>query len=85
MIENMKATKRFLLTLAAVLGMMGAWAEGTDEVTVTQTANNNEWTLQMPASDVELEVVYYTEEELDQEAADAVVTLFDALPGHHRG
>ncbi len=55
----MKATKRFLLTLAAILGMTGVWAQDADEVAVTKTANNNEWTLTMPASDVELQVEYY--------------------------
>ena len=55
----MKATKRFLLTLAAILGMTGAWAQDADEVAVTKTANNNEWTLTMPASNVELQVEYY--------------------------
>ena len=54
----MKATKRFLLTLAAILGMTGAWAQDADEVAVTKTANNNEWTLTMPASNVELQVEY---------------------------
>ena len=39
--------------------MTGAWAQDTDEVAVTKTANNNEWTLTMPASDVELQVEYY--------------------------
>ena len=58
----MKTKKRFLLTLAAIFGMTGAWAQGTDDaVAVTKTANNNEWTLTMPASDVELEVEYYDE------------------------
>ena len=56
----MKTTKRFLLTLAAILGMTGAWAQDAEEVTVTKTANNNEWTLTMPASDVELQVEYET-------------------------
>jgi ABC-type sugar transport system substrate-binding protein len=55
----MKTTKRFLLTLAAILGMTGAWAQDADEVAVTKTANNNEWTLTMPAGNVELEVEYY--------------------------
>ena len=54
----MKHTKRFLLTLAAMIGMTGAWAQ--DEVTVNTTANANEWTLQMPDADVELEVEYFT-------------------------
>lgn len=56
----MKATKRFLLTLAAILGMTGAWAQDADEVAVTKTANNNEWTLTMPESNVELQVEYET-------------------------
>ena len=34
----MKTTKRFILTLAAILAMTGAWA------------NNNEWTLTMPSA-----------------------------------
>lgn len=54
----MKATKRFLLTLAAILGMTGAWAQDAEIVTVTKTANNNEWTLTMPESNVELEIEY---------------------------
>lgn len=56
----MKTTKRFILTLAAILGMTGAWAQDAEEVTVTKTANDNEWTLTMPASDVELQVEYET-------------------------
>ena len=56
----MKTTKRLILTLAAILGMTGAWAQDADEVAVTKTANNNEWTLTMPASDVELQVEYET-------------------------
>lgn len=35
----MKATKRFLLTLAAILGMTGAMAQDADVVAVTPTAN----------------------------------------------
>jgi hypothetical protein len=34
-------------------------AQDADEVAVIKTANNNEWTLTMPASDVELQVEYY--------------------------
>ena len=59
----MKVTKRFLLTLAAVIGMMGVWAEVNDtgdEVPVTATGNTNEWTLTMPTSNVEVEVEYDT-------------------------
>ena len=55
----MKTAKRFILTLAAIFGMTGAWAQDAEEVTVTKTANKNEWTLTMPASDVELQVEYY--------------------------
>lgn len=56
----MKTTKRLILTLAAILGMTGAWAQDAEEVAVSKTANNNEWTLTMPASDVELQVEYET-------------------------
>ena len=60
----MKTTKRFILTLAAILGMTGAWAQDAEEVTVTKTANNNEWTLTMPANGIELQVEYYAESNL---------------------
>ena len=66
----MKTTKRFLLTLAAMIGMTGAWAEDTDEVAVTKTANNNEWTLTMPEGNVELEVEYYASTPFDLTLAD---------------
>ena len=66
----MKITKRFILTLAAILGMTGAWAQDADEVAVTKTANNNEWTLTMPASDVELQVEYYATTPFDLTLAD---------------
>ena len=59
----MKTTKRFLLTLAlAFTGVLASWAQ--DEVTLTPTANANEWTFEMPDANVELEVTYYTDEEL---------------------
>ena len=55
----MKTTKRFLLTLAAMIGMTGAWAQAPDEeVAVTKSADN-QWTLTMPEGNVELEVEYY--------------------------
>lgn len=57
----MKTTKRLILTLVAILGMTGAWAQDAEEVAVSKTANNNEWTLTMPAFDVELQVEYYDE------------------------
>lgn len=53
--------KAKVLSILALLltAVTGAWAQDADEVAVTKTANNNEWTLTMPASDVELEVEYY--------------------------
>ena len=75
----MKHTKRFLLTLAlAFTGVLASWAQ--DEVTVNPTANANEWTLEMPDADVELEVTYYTDEELaemEEAAFTAGVELTD--------
>ena len=44
-----------------IIAVTSAWAQ--DEVTVAPTANANEWTLEMPDADVELEVTYYTDEE----------------------
>ena len=44
-----------------IIAVTSAWAQ--DEVTVNPTANANEWTLEMPDADVELEVTYYTDEE----------------------
>lgn len=79
----MKITKRYLLTLAlAFTGVLASWAE--DEVTVNTTANANEWTLQMPDADVELEVTYYTDEELaemEEAAFTAGVELTKASNG----
>ena len=45
-----------------IIAVTSAWAQ--DEVTVAPTANANEWTLEMPSADVELEVEYYTDAEL---------------------
>ena len=60
----MKALKRFLLTFAALLGVTGAMAQATEEeVSVTPSANDNEWTLTMPEGDVELVVEYYADDE----------------------
>ena len=70
----MKATKRFILTLAAILGMTGAWAQDADEVAVTKTANNNEWTLMMPASDVEPQVEYYATTPFDLTYTGSAIT-----------
>jgi hypothetical protein len=58
----MKHTKRFLLTLVAMIGMTGAWAQD-DEVALTPVSDGS-WTLVMPSADVELEVEYYTDAEL---------------------
>ena len=59
--------------------MTGAWAQDTDEVAVTKTANNNERTLKMPASDVELQVEYY--ENLNSaDDLSALVTNFAGNP-----
>ncbi len=76
----MKTIKRFLMTLTALLGLTtGAWAQAVEEVEVTPTANANEWQLTMPASDVELQIEYYTQEEVDQMAADAVIAKITAI------
>lgn len=65
----MKTTKRFILMLAAILGMTGAWAQDAEEVAVTQ-ASATEWQLTMPASDVELQIEYYTDEEIYSEGVE---------------
>lgn len=71
----MKALKRFLLTFAALLGVTGAMAQATgEEVGVTPSANNNEWTLTMPEGDVELVVEYYADDEpIDPDAEEVVL------------
>ena len=60
----MKTTKRFILTLAAMIIAIGTWAATDEGVVITPAATDNEWTFTMPAGDVELEVEYYTDEEL---------------------
>ena len=56
----MKIFNRYLMLLAlAFTGVLASWAQ--DEVTVSPTANANEWTLEMPDADVELEVEYFTD------------------------
>ena len=65
----MKQLKKITLTLAALLSMAtGAWAQGSEpatdpnEVKVTPvTGKTNEWTFQMPANNVELQVEYEPE------------------------
>ena len=49
---------------------IGAWAATDEEVAITPAVTDNEWTFTMPAGNVELEVEYYTDEEL---FADGVV------------
>ncbi|MBP5420495.1 MAG: hypothetical protein J6Y72_11875 [Bacteroidales bacterium] len=51
-----------------------------DDVNPIWNAETKEATFTMPDYNVELKVVYYTQEEIDQAAADAVVALIDALP-----
>lgn len=60
----MKALKIFLLTLAVMMSMTGAWAQATNEVAVSPAATANQWTFAMTDADIELEVEYYTVEEL---------------------
>ena len=43
---------------------IGTWAATDEGVVITPAATDNEWTFTMPAGDVELEVEYYTDEEL---------------------
>ncbi|MBQ9640650.1 MAG: hypothetical protein IJV06_03725 [Bacteroidaceae bacterium] len=81
----MKATKRLVLTLAATIGMTGAWAQSTEEeVAVTAVSGQtNQWTLKMPAGNVELRTEYYpvvtvTEENKPTAAATPVVVGTDA-------
>jgi uncharacterized protein (TIGR02145 family) len=66
----MKATKRFLLTLAVMMGMTGVWAQTTDEVVVNPAATANQWTFEMIDADIELEVEYYTDEEIYMEGVE---------------
>ena len=49
---------KVLTFVALLLTSVGVWAQDTDEATVTKSANNNEWTLTVPAYDVELQVEY---------------------------
>jgi len=64
-----------LLTVAT-----GAWAQDPDPIDLTPSADGTVWTLStMPEYDVELEVTYYTDEELDQMAADEVIAKITAI------
>ena len=53
--------KKLLSMLVLLTAAPGAWAQ--DEVTLTPQGEGA-WTLEMPANDVELEVTYFTDEEL---------------------
>ena len=79
----MKIFNRYLMLLVlAFTSVLASWAQ--DEVTVAPTANANEWTLEMPDADVELEVEYYTYEELaemEEAAFTAGVELTKASNG----
>lgn len=64
-----------LLTVAT-----GAWAQNPDPIDLTPSADGTVWTLStMPEYDVELEVTYYTDAELDQMAADEVIAKITAI------
>ncbi len=64
-----------LLTVAT-----GAWAQDPDPIDLTPSADRTVWTLStMPEYDVELEVTYYTDAELDQMAADEVIAKITAI------
>lgn len=64
-----------LLTVAT-----GAWAQDPDPIDLTPSADGTVWTLStMPEYDVELEVTYYTDAELDQMAADEVIAMITAI------
>ena len=64
-----------LLTVAT-----GSWAQDPDPIDLTPSADGTVWTLStMPEYDVELEVTYYTDAELDQMAADEVIAKITAI------
>ena len=64
-----------LLTVAT-----GAWAQDPDPIDLTPSADGTVWTLStMPEYDIELEVTYYTDAELDQMAADEVIAKITAI------
>lgn len=70
----MKLMKRNMTALVVLFMVSaGAWAQA-EEVTVNPAANANEWTLTMPAFDVELQVEYYTDEEVAEMEREAAFT-----------
>ena len=65
-----------LLTLAT-----GAWAQDPDPIDLTPSADGTEWTLStMPEYDVELEVTYYTDEEVAEMEEAAYTAGVDLTP-----
>ena len=71
--------KKLTMTLAlAFTGALASWAQD-EYVTVTKNGDANEWTFEMPDADVELEIEYYTDAELDQMAADEVIAKITAI------
>ena len=72
---------RFLYIMALLLtAATDAWAQDPDPIELTPSADGTVWTLAtMPDYDVELEVTYYTDEELDQLAADEVIAKINAI------
>jgi hypothetical protein len=72
---------RFLYIMALLLTLAtGAWAQDPDPIDLTPSADGTVWTLStMPEYDVELEVTYYTDAELDQMAADEVIAKITAI------
>ena len=67
------------MTLAlAFTGALASWAQD-EYVTVTKNGDANEWTFEMPDADVELEIEYYTDAEVDQMAADEVIAKITAI------
>lgn len=61
--EKSRLIAKLSLTLVALLSMTtGAWAQNSDEVTVTPvTGQTNKWTFTMPAFNVELTPIYAPE------------------------
>lgn len=61
--EKSRLIAKLTLTLVALLSMTtGAWAQNSDEVTVTPvTGQTNKWTFTMPAFNVELTPIYAPE------------------------
>ena len=47
------------MTLAAMMGMMGAWAQSADPTVSPVVGQTNQWTFTMPEGNVELQIEYY--------------------------